>query len=99
MSVLVTMLGEDHRVSSVFVSVNASHRYAINPARDLGPRLMIFLSGWGWEAFSSHGYWFWIPLVWCHVGGIVGVTIHGAVVEHGWGTAQGESDLNLQIQA
>ena len=64
--------------------------YAINPARDLGPRVMISLCGWGWEAFSSHGWWFWIPVVCCHVGGIVGVVIHGVVVEHHWGTDREE---------
>ena len=65
-------------------------RYAINPARDLGPRVMISVCGWGWEAFSSHGWWWWIPVVCCHLGGIVGVVIHG--VEHGWGTDMGEGD-------
>ena len=65
-------------------------RYAINPARDLGPRVMISLCGWGWEAFSNHGWWWWIPVVCCHLGGIVGVVIHGVVVEHGWGTDVGE---------
>ena len=57
--------------------------YAINPARDLGPRLMIALCGWGVEAFSAHNWWWWIPVVWCHVGGILGVIIHWAVIEHG----------------
>jgi len=57
--------------------------YAINPARDLGPRLMIALCGWGTEAFSAHNWWWWIPVVWCHVGGILGVIIHWAVIEHG----------------
>jgi hypothetical protein len=53
---------------------------------------MIFLCGWGWEAFSNHGWWWWIPVVCCHLGGIVGVVIHGVVVEHGWGTDMGERE-------
>jgi len=60
--------------------------YAINPARDLGPRIMISLCGWGTEAFSSHGWWFWIPVVCCHLGGVVGVVVHTVVIEHQWGT-------------
>ena len=31
-------------------------------------------------------------MVCCHLGGIVGVVIHGVVVEHGWGTDMGEGE-------
>jgi MIP family channel proteins len=45
--------------------------YAINPARDLGPRLLAFLAGWKTVFEASNGY-YWVPIAGPIVGGIVG---------------------------
>src|SRR5918994_2810046 len=46
--------------------------YAINPARDLGPRLFTAVAGWGTEVFrAGHGWW-WVPIVGPLVGGPLG---------------------------
>lgn len=46
--------------------------YAINPARDFGPRLFTAMAGWGPEVFSAAHGWWWVPIVGPSVGGIVG---------------------------
>ncbi|WPG99998.1 Hypothetical protein R9X50_00282200 [Acrodontium crateriforme] len=49
--------------------------YAINLARDFGPRLMSYAVGYGHEVWSAGGYYFWIPMVapffGCLFGGIL----------------------------
>jgi MIP family channel proteins len=54
--------------------------YAINPARDLGPRLFTFLAGWGTEVFRAGNHWFWIPIVGPLVGGVVGTLLYDAFI-------------------
>jgi MIP family channel proteins len=46
--------------------------YAINPARDLGPRLFTAMAGWGSEVFRAGNHWWWIPIVGPLVGGVLG---------------------------
>lgn len=45
---------------------------AINPARDLGPRLFALFAGWGDIAFPGPRNGFWIPAVSTLVGGVIG---------------------------
>jgi len=58
--------------------------YAINPARDLGPRLFLLMAGWGTQAFTSHSHWWWIPVVCCHIGGLLGALLHRFLLEVSW---------------
>ncbi len=46
--------------------------YAINPARDFGPRLFTFVAGWGSGVFrAAHGWW-WVPIVAPCIGAVLG---------------------------
>ena len=46
--------------------------YAINPARDLGPRLFTAVAGWGSDVFRYGEGWWWVPIVGPLVGGVLG---------------------------
>jgi MIP family channel proteins len=50
--------------------------YAINPARDFGPRLFTAVAGWGGEVFrAGHGWW-WVPIVAPSIGALVGAFVY-----------------------
>ena len=47
--------------------------YAINPARDLGPRLAEFFTGYGTAFRDQYGHlYFWVPIVGPLIGGVIG---------------------------
>ena len=71
-------------VFAVGTSLGANTGYAINPARDFGPRLFAYFAGWGKVAlpgtynapgFHFSNYW-WIPIVGPIIGGIIGVLLY-----------------------
>uniref|UniRef100_K3X6K4 Aquaporin n=1 Tax=Globisporangium ultimum (strain ATCC 200006 / CBS 805.95 / DAOM BR144) TaxID=431595 RepID=K3X6K4_GLOUD len=48
---------------------------ALNPARDLGPRIMLTLVGYD-GVFSANNHYFWIPIVAPTLGAIVGCGVY-----------------------
>ena len=56
--------------------------YAINPARDFGPRLFTFVAGWGSEVFRAGNSWWWVPVVAPCIGGIAGGWMYDAFIGH-----------------
>jgi glycerol uptake facilitator protein len=67
-------------VGAIGLSFGANAGYAINPARDLGPRLLAWVGGWGDLAMPGNGAWFsnyfWIPIVGPLIGGVLGIVIY-----------------------
>uniref|UniRef100_A0A4W5N382 Aquaporin 10a n=1 Tax=Hucho hucho TaxID=62062 RepID=A0A4W5N382_9TELE len=53
----------------------------INPARDLGPRLLTLTAGWGTEVFTCYNYWFWVPIVAPMVGAVLGSGLYLVFVQ------------------
>jgi glycerol uptake facilitator protein len=55
--------------------------YAINPARDFGPRLASFFTGYGGAFRDQTGYlYFWIPIVAPIVGGTIGAGLYQVLI-------------------
>jgi len=54
--------------------------YAINPARDFGPRLFTFIAGWGSGVFTAGNGWWWVPIVGPVIGGVFGGWVYDALV-------------------
>jgi len=65
-------------VLGVGLSLGGSTGYAINPARDLGPRIAHFLLPIPGKRDSDWGY-AWIPIVGPLVGGVIGAQLFKAV--------------------
>jgi len=63
-------------VAAVGMSFGTGSGYAINPARDFGPRLLCWLMGWGPNAFPGpYGYW-WVPIVGPLIGAPLGAVAY-----------------------
>lgn len=56
--------------------------YAINPARDFGPRVASFLTGYGGTAFKDQfgDLYFWVPIVGPIIGALVGAFLYDVLV-------------------
>jgi glycerol uptake facilitator protein len=67
-------------VWAIGLSLGGLTGYAINPARDLGPRLASVVFGWGWSVFQSHGYYFWVPVVAPLAGGVFGALLYDLAI-------------------
>ncbi|XP_013914210.1 PREDICTED: aquaporin-9 [Thamnophis sirtalis] len=49
---------------------------AMNPARDLSPRLFTYLLGWGPEVFTAGNSWWWVPIAGPMVGAALGAATY-----------------------
>jgi glycerol uptake facilitator len=79
-------------VVAIGISFGANAGYAINPARDLGPRLFAWAAGWGKIAvpgdYGNVNSYLWIPIIGPFVGGVIGafiydITIRGSLLARG----------------
>uniref|UniRef100_A0A8D0EE43 Aquaporin 9 n=1 Tax=Salvator merianae TaxID=96440 RepID=A0A8D0EE43_SALMN len=54
---------------------------AMNPARDLAPRLFTYIAGWGTEVFTAGNHWWWVPVAGPMIGGAVGAALYMLFIE------------------
>ncbi len=59
-------------VAAIGGSMGYLEAWAINPARDLGPRVFCFFAGWGSAAFPAPGNYWWVPIAGPLLGGVFG---------------------------
>ncbi|RVE68307.1 hypothetical protein OJAV_G00090790 [Oryzias javanicus] len=62
------------------LSMGFNSGYAVNPARDLGPRLFTSIAGWGSDVFTMRQGWFLVPIFAPFLGTIVGAMIYQLMV-------------------
>ena len=59
-------------VWSIGLSLGSLTGYAINPAATSARHLAASMLGWGTSVFTSHGFYFWIPIAALLAGGLAG---------------------------
>ena len=71
-------------VVAIGLTFGTNSGYAINPARDFGPRLFTYFEGWGSIALPGSYMWFdhywWIPIVAPLAGALIGVGIYDLLI-------------------
>jgi glycerol uptake facilitator protein len=64
-------------VIAIGMSLGALSGYAINPARDFGPRLASWLTGWSTAMSAPTGdFYAWVPIVGPLIGGVIGAFVY-----------------------
>lgn len=71
-------------VAAIGMSFGANAGYAINPARDFGPRIVAWIFGWGQTAFPGtynngglqFSNYFWVPIIGPLIGAVIGALVY-----------------------
>src|SRR5919206_3762010 len=94
-------------VVAIGLSFGANAGYAINPARDFGPRLFALIAGWGKVAipgdYGNVSAYLWIPIVGPCVGALIGAfvydfAIHGTLLARGEAPAPGVEERGRTVE-
>jgi len=67
-------------VVAIGVAFGFNAGYAINPARDFGPRLFTAMAGWGGGVFTAGNGWWWVPIVGPVIGAVLGTMTYDVCV-------------------
>jgi glycerol uptake facilitator protein len=63
-------------VVAIGMAFGGMHGYAINPARDFGPRMFTVVAGFKNNGLTDGSMVFWVPIVGPLLGGLVGTAAH-----------------------
>ncbi|OMH81121.1 Aquaporin-9 [Zancudomyces culisetae] len=61
---------------AIAITIGPLTGFAINPARDFGPRFFTLIAGWGGKVFTANSGYFWIPIVAPCVGVFIGYGLY-----------------------
>jgi len=67
-------------VACIGASAGYLEAWAINPARDLGPRFFAFVAGWREAALPSPGNYWWVPIAGPLIGGVIGGGVYQLLI-------------------
>ncbi|XP_043934006.1 aquaporin-3-like [Protopterus annectens] len=62
------------------LSMGLNSGYAVNPARDFGPRLFTAMAGWGSEVFTAGSHWWWVPIISPFIGTVIGTAVYQIMI-------------------
>ncbi|MCG0995795.1 aquaporin family protein [Acetobacter indonesiensis] len=68
-------------VATIGASAGYLEAWAINPARDFGPRLFCYFTGWGQSALPSPNNYWWVPIAGPLIGGVVGAAFYQGLLK------------------
>jgi glycerol uptake facilitator protein len=72
-------------VMAIGISFGANAGYAINPARDFGPRMFAWIAGWGKVAFPGDygniNTYFWVPIIGPLIGGALATWVYDFTIK------------------
>ena len=68
-------------VVGIGMALGADAGYAINPARDFGPRLASWITGWSNAWNDQRGnFYAWVPIIGPFIGGVVGAFVYDGFI-------------------
>nr|ARA90646.1 aquaglyceroporin 2 [Amphibalanus improvisus] len=71
---------------------------ALNPARDFGPRIYSYMIGYQQVFSAGHCFW-WIPVVACYIGGVLGAYVYLFCVELHHPVEDGQETMTITSAA
>ncbi|RKP37563.1 aquaporin-like protein [Dimargaris cristalligena] len=69
-------------ITAIGICLGFQTGFAVNPARDLGPRAFTSAAGYGSEPWIAHDRWAWVPCVAPFVGGLIGGFLYDFFANH-----------------
>ncbi len=63
-------------VAAIGASAGYLEAWPLNPARDFGPRLFCYFTGWGSQAFPAPDNYWWVPIAGPFCGGVAGASVY-----------------------
>jgi glycerol uptake facilitator protein len=85
-------------VVAIGMSLGATSGYAINPARDFGPRLASLFTGWSTAMRAPSGdVYFWVPIIGPLIGGAIGGYLYDLVIGR-FLPLEGEPEVGRQTE-